>query len=43
MYHYFVAANLWLALAVVAFVGKTYERSQPTMYSVFGVGRSFYA
>lgn len=36
---YFVAGNLWLLAAVVLFIGRTFERSQPTRYSIFGAGR----
>ena len=43
MSRYFLAGNLWLVFALFAFVGRTFERSDPTMYSFFGVGRSFYA
>jgi hypothetical protein len=39
---YFIATNVWLFLALAAFLGKSYERSQPTMYSFFGVGQWFY-
>ena len=42
MSQYFVTGNIWLTLALLAFIGKKYERSDPTMYSVFGVGRYFY-
>jgi len=35
---YFVAGNVWLVIALAVFLGKTFERSSPTMYSFFGVG-----
>lgn len=38
----FAAANLWLVIALILFVGKKYERSEPTMYSFVGVGSYFY-
>ena len=41
MSHYFLAGNLWAALAVIAFVGRTWERDGPTRYSFFGGGRYF--
>lgn len=39
---YFIACNVWLFVALAAYVGKTLERSEPTMYSFFGVGQWFY-
>lgn len=41
MSRYFLAGNLWLIFAALAFVGRTFERSEPTRYSFFGVGRWF--
>lgn len=38
----FAASNLWLLVSLVLFVGKKYERSEPTMYSFVGVGGYFY-
>lgn len=38
MLRYFVAGNLWLAAAMIVFLGRTFERSSPTRYSFFGVG-----
>jgi hypothetical protein len=38
MMRYFVAGNFWLAIALAAFTGQTWERSNPTRYSFFGVG-----
>jgi uncharacterized membrane protein (DUF4010 family) len=46
---YFVTANLWLALAYVVFMGRHWERGEPTMYSInyrderraFGIGFAF--
>ena len=43
MIRYFVAANLWLFAALIVFMGRTYERSEPTMFSVFHRGELFYA
>lgn len=42
MKRYFVAGNIWLAIAFVAWIGRTYERSDPLMYSFMGVGHTFY-
>lgn len=42
MARYFVAGNLWLVAALVLHVGRTFARSEPTMYSFFGMGRWFY-
>ncbi len=41
MTKYFAAANFWLFVSVLAYVGKSAMRSQPDMYAVFGVGRWF--
>ncbi|BBO35678.1 hypothetical protein PLANPX_5290 [Lacipirellula parvula] len=41
MSRYFIAGNFWLVAALLIFIGKRYERSEPTMYTVFGVGRYF--
>jgi hypothetical protein len=38
---YFLAGNLWLIFAVLAIVGRKFERAQPDMYSFFGFGRWF--
>lgn len=43
MTRYFVAANLWLIFAVGAVLGRTFERSDPTMYSFFHGGEWFYS
>lgn len=43
MARYFIAGNLWLLASLLVFVGRRFERSGPTMYSVFGFGRSFSA
>ena len=42
MLRYFIAANLWLFLAALVFVGKTTMRHEPVLYAVFGVGQWFY-
>lgn len=42
MTRYFVAANLWLIFAAVAVLGRTFERSNPAMYSFFHTGEWFY-
>jgi hypothetical protein len=39
MTKFFIAANVWLMLAVLAFIGRTYERSAPVRYSFFHNGR----
>lgn len=39
---YFAAGNLWLLVSLLLVVGRTWERSQPTMYSFFGVGGWYY-
>lgn len=41
MTRYFVAGNVWLLVALVLFVGRTYERSSPSRYSVFNGGQWF--
>jgi hypothetical protein len=41
MTRYFVAANLWLTFGVVAILGRTFEHSNPTMYSFFHGGEWF--
>jgi hypothetical protein len=41
MLRYFVAAQLWLLLALAIFVGRTIERMDPTRYSVFRLGQWF--
>ena len=38
---YFLTANVWLFLAVLVFVGRTYERDAPLRYSVFNGGQWF--
>lgn len=43
MTRYFVAGNVWLVLALLMFVGRTYERSSPTRYSIFHGGQWFSA
>lgn len=43
MTRYFVAANVWLILALIVFLGRTYERSDPTMYSCLHAGQLFSA
>src|SRR3954462_8479023 len=35
MTKFFMAANVWLMLAILAFIGRTYERSAPVRYSFF--------
>lgn len=35
---YVVFGNLWLLSALVLMLGRTVERSNPTMYSFFGLG-----
>jgi hypothetical protein len=42
MTRYFVAANFWLVFAVVTILGRTFERSSPTMVSFFHIGQWFY-
>ena len=42
MTRYFVAGNLWLAISLVLILGRKFERSEPTMYSFFGVGQWLY-
>ena len=39
---YLCLGNLWLLVALALYVGRTYERSAPSMYSAWGVGRWFY-
>lgn len=39
MSQYFLAGNVWLAFAVLAYLGQKQERSHPTMYSFFGAGQ----
>ena len=41
MTRYFVTANIWLLFALLIFVGRTYERSDPLRYSVFHGGQWF--
>lgn len=41
MTRYFAAANAWLLVAILILVGRTYERSDPTRYSVFHGGQWF--
>jgi hypothetical protein len=41
MKHYFIAANFWLLVALVLFTGRTFERGEPTRYSVFHYGQWF--
>lgn len=40
---YLCLGNVWLLVALALYVGRTYERSAPAMYSVFGIGRWFSA
>lgn len=42
MTRYFIAANIWLVVAVAVILGRTTERTDPTMYSVFHGGQWFY-
>jgi hypothetical protein len=42
MNRYFIAANVWLVFSVVAFFGRTGERSDPVMYSFLHTGHWFY-
>jgi hypothetical protein len=42
MTRYFIAANLWLLFAVVAILGRTFERESPTMVSFFHLGQWFH-
>ena len=39
---YFLAGNLWSIVGVLAIAGRKFERSEPTMYSLFGAGRAFH-
>ena len=39
MIRYFVAANIWLVIAMILFAGRTYERTSPTRFSVFHGGQ----
>jgi hypothetical protein len=41
MNRYFIAANFWLLVALVLFVGRSVQRSAPTRYSVFNGGQWF--
>ena len=38
MLRYFIFANAWLLVTLCLFLGKTYERSDPTRYSFMGYG-----
>jgi hypothetical protein len=38
---YFLAGNFWLFAGLLAFVGKKYERSEPDMVSLMGLGQWF--
>jgi hypothetical protein len=38
---YLILGNVWLLVALALYVGKTFERSSPTCYAVFGVGQWF--
>ncbi len=42
MNKYFVAGNVWLFTSVTLFLGQTVARTQPLMYSFFGVGAWMY-
>jgi hypothetical protein len=41
MTKFFIAANVWLLLATVTLLGRTFERSEPTQYSFFHAGAWF--
>lgn len=41
MSQYFLAGNLWLIFAVIAFVGRKTVRVMPVYEQFFGVGRDF--
>jgi hypothetical protein len=41
MTRYFIAGNIWLAIALLLFVGKRFERNEPVQFSFFGAGRWF--
>lgn len=39
---YFIVGNLWLFIALVLLLGRNVARTQPTMYSFFGIGGWYY-
>ena len=39
---YFAAGNLWLLVSLLLALGRTFERSEPLMYSFFGIGDWYY-
>ena len=39
MTRYFVAGNVWLVIALIVCLGRTYERSAPVRYSFFHSGQ----
>ncbi|MES2790979.1 MAG: hypothetical protein V4719_15310 [Planctomycetota bacterium] len=41
MTRYFAAANFWLAFAMLTILGRSIERSNPTLYSFFHSGQWF--
>lgn len=42
MARFFIAGNFWLIAAVALVLGRTVARTQPLMYSFFGVGGWYY-
>jgi hypothetical protein len=38
---YFIGCNVWLFVALAAYVGKAFECAEPAMYSFFGVSQWF--
>jgi hypothetical protein len=41
MLRYFVAGNLWLIVALVMYIGRVTEHSDPVGMSLFGIGQAF--
>ena len=41
MTRYWVTANVWLIIAAITLLGRSYERSAPTRYSFFHSGQWF--
>ena len=39
---HFIAGNVWLLVSLVLLLGRNVERTQPTLYSFFGVGGWYY-
>lgn len=39
---YFIAANLWFLAGLILMIGRNVARTQPVMYSFFGVGGWYY-